>query len=359
MPVNIIDTLKPKNNGTFPVVEAVDVAVTSTVRLPEALAAKADATDLAATDAAVAAKANADDVVASTANLQAQINQIITPVTQDAEVQNARVDSNGESHTTLKERLDYEADIMKGRITDVASDLASVVSGGEHDPSTNYIDFSTLLADSFIKGGDHGQPASSATSVGMYATDFIKLEENTDYYLGNVARNNCAFYDADKNYISGYGSGESISNPFQIPQGAVYGRFTIVDLSASGNNWIYTENDRPADYAETVRTLAPDIVIPEVLAAREESDTLKDRLDSDFETLDSKIDTETGILSASISAVDEKIDSIVTGGGHDPSTNYVNFDTLVADSYILGADQGQIGLRILSGACGRGQAATT
>lgn len=152
MPVNIIDTLKPKNNGTFPVVEAVDVAVTSTVRLPEALAAKADATDLAATDAAVAAKANADDVVASTANLQAQINQIITPVTQDAEVQNARVDSNGESHTTLKERLDYEADIMKGRITDVASDLASVVSGGEHDPSTNYIDFSTLLADSFIKG---------------------------------------------------------------------------------------------------------------------------------------------------------------------------------------------------------------
>ena len=52
-------------------------------------------------------KANTTDVNAATANLQAQINQIITPVTQDAEVQNARV-ADDTTYNTLKERLDAE-----------------------------------------------------------------------------------------------------------------------------------------------------------------------------------------------------------------------------------------------------------
>ena len=59
MAVNVIDVIKPKNNGTFPVVEAVDVEVSAGLRLPEALAAKANAADLAETNAAVATKADA------------------------------------------------------------------------------------------------------------------------------------------------------------------------------------------------------------------------------------------------------------------------------------------------------------
>ena len=106
MSVKIIDTLKPKNSGTFPVVEAVDVAVAADLRLPEALEAKADASALADTNAAVSAKANASDVATETASLQAQIDAIVTPVTQDAEVQNARVDVYGQTHTTLKDRID-------------------------------------------------------------------------------------------------------------------------------------------------------------------------------------------------------------------------------------------------------------
>lgn len=46
MSVNVIDTIKPKNGGTFPVVEAVDVAVTGSQRLPAALDAKANTADL-------------------------------------------------------------------------------------------------------------------------------------------------------------------------------------------------------------------------------------------------------------------------------------------------------------------------
>lgn len=42
MPVNVIGTIKPKNNGKFPVAEAVDIKVTDNLRLDEALKNKAD-----------------------------------------------------------------------------------------------------------------------------------------------------------------------------------------------------------------------------------------------------------------------------------------------------------------------------
>lgn len=50
MPIDLIDTIKPKNNGTFPMVEAEDVVVgkgtADEKRLPEALGEKADADDI-------------------------------------------------------------------------------------------------------------------------------------------------------------------------------------------------------------------------------------------------------------------------------------------------------------------------
>ena len=112
MSVKIIDTLKPKNNGSFPVVEAVDVAVSEELRLPEALASKADASALAETNAAVDSKANSSDLATATANLQGQINQIEISATAEAvvapEVAAARVDADGTSYQTLKARCDSD-----------------------------------------------------------------------------------------------------------------------------------------------------------------------------------------------------------------------------------------------------------
>ena len=101
MPVYVIGTLKPKNNGKFPVAEAVDIKVTDDLRLDEALGKKAD---LETIDFALNNKADKE----TTTSLQAQINELITPVTQDAEVQNARIDVDGTSYETLKARLDAD-----------------------------------------------------------------------------------------------------------------------------------------------------------------------------------------------------------------------------------------------------------
>lgn len=156
MAVNVIDTIKPKNQGTFPVVEAVDVKVTDELRLDAALNAKAEQSDLetlstavegkasqadletlstavsgkqnaltteqlTATNSgitsqlvtqigtnttAIAGKADTSALTSATNGLQAQIDAIISPATQDSEVQNARTDANGETFTTLKGRID-------------------------------------------------------------------------------------------------------------------------------------------------------------------------------------------------------------------------------------------------------------
>lgn len=114
MPVFVIDTIKPKNNGSFSVVEAVDVAVEGYTSLADAVTHFATDEMVNAISQSLTTKANVSDVTLDVQNLQEQINNIITPVTEDAEVQNARVGTDGTSYSTLKARLDAEnADIRE------------------------------------------------------------------------------------------------------------------------------------------------------------------------------------------------------------------------------------------------------
>lgn len=102
MSVNVIGTLKPKNNGSFPIVEAVDVLVSEGLRLPDALTAKADASAMSE----------------SVTNIQGQINQIEISSSAEAivapEVAGARVGMTGTEYSTLKERLDADATAARG-----------------------------------------------------------------------------------------------------------------------------------------------------------------------------------------------------------------------------------------------------
>lgn len=123
MPVTIIDTLKPKNGGSFPIVEGVDIEVGEGLRLPEALESKADASALATTNATVATKAD----VSAITELQGEIDQIVISASAESvvapEVAAARVGGDGTSYATLKERLDDESTTVNAELTDVNSEL--------------------------------------------------------------------------------------------------------------------------------------------------------------------------------------------------------------------------------------------
>ena len=162
MPVNVIDTLKPKNGLNFPVVEAIDVFVEDYENLADAishfatdvmieaintvLSGKADAADLTTLEAEVDTKADSSALATAAANLQAQIDNLITPVTEDAEVQNARVGADGTSYNTLKSRLDTESSKTSNNVRELLSDVGHnnlhfIVPQGSHSSKSDRILF--------------------------------------------------------------------------------------------------------------------------------------------------------------------------------------------------------------------------
>lgn len=117
MPVNIIDTLKPKNGLSFPIVEAIDVFVENYGNLADAISHFATDAMIAAINEVLSGKANTSDVNTATASLQAQIDQIAQTAgtgTADTEIGQARVASDSTSHTTLNDRITYEVSEING-----------------------------------------------------------------------------------------------------------------------------------------------------------------------------------------------------------------------------------------------------
>ena len=212
MPVNVIGTLKPKNNGKFPVAEAVDIKVTDDLRLDEALENKAD---LSTVNYALNNKADKT----TTDSLQEQIYNIIEPVTEDAEVINAREGADGTSYQTLKARLDGEnAKVMqfRGELSDL-----------------NYLTI------------------AEATQIGCYnsrSTTTADLSDKPDGVSGPFSL-----------YVNKWSSGDALGTVQLLisSSGAVYQRF----LSYSGNIIIDWASTAPtiAEHSEEIRVLKNEI----------------------------------------------------------------------------------------------------
>ena len=114
-----------------------------------------------------------------------------------------------------------------------------------HLKGTNLINKNNLLIDKYVTTG-----GVIKSGTGFRLTDFIKLEENVDYYrFGIYSSGYYAYYDADYTLIAAYAKGENtLSNPFRIPEGAVYGRFSMTSPDHADKAWIHTENQKPPEY---------------------------------------------------------------------------------------------------------------
>ena len=217
MSIEIIDTLKQKNNGDFPIVEAIDVAVTAAKRLNEVLNEKANTTD-------VAGKASTEALATATDNLQAQIDSLITPVTQDAEVENARVDSEGTTYTTLKERLDYFERLVKEDFQQFGSSDASFDDKAKITFTHNGITYAydSLRNKYKISGTSSSSAKSFYNALAFQDNDIPSYIKKGDWNYIHFATTNtditCAVYE-QKTGDDGYTQIATINNG---DVGAVY-----------------------------------------------------------------------------------------------------------------------------------------
>lgn len=229
MPVNVIGTLKPKNNGKFPVAEAVDIKVTDDLRLDKALENKAD---LSSVNFALAGKANTSDVNTAVLGLQAQVDQIAQTAgtgTADTEIAQARVNNNGLSFETLKKRLDSK---------DVADSIVR-----------RYIDNNLFIIDDYCYTTGYyynteGQKISN-TDWG-YTEGLIPVEANTTYISSLDTDIFCNYYTSNKEYIS-----SKVGRSFTTPANAAYIRISV---SISHSKSLKFTKGKYINYIESAHT---------------------------------------------------------------------------------------------------------
>lgn len=138
--------------------------------------------------------------------------------------------------------------VLDGKITELGQQVLETKNNiVPHDVDTNYIDKNTLLKDSFID--EDGTPHHFD---GFYATDYVELEEGVTYYFDNLFNGYYAFYDENRNVIVAHGNDQSLQSPFTIPNGAKFGRFTIVSTAHTLDSWIFTSNAMPKAFKKSL-----------------------------------------------------------------------------------------------------------
>lgn len=108
-----------------------------------------------------------------------------------------------------------------------------------HKAGTNYIDVENVVP------GYVNSSGGISKSDTWYSTGFVELEENTQYYYSGLYSGYYAFYDNKGTPVQTATS--SLSNPFTIPAGAKFGRFSK-NGAITNEVWINTKNEAPSAY---------------------------------------------------------------------------------------------------------------
>lgn len=118
---------------------------------------------------------------------------------------------------------EYAESIPSQYIQDIATkqDIDYFV---EPEVGKNKFNKSTVLPDSYVRGAN----GAIGSLVGFNASDYIRVEASTNYYISNAGTAYYAIYDANKDYITGSESGDS-SYTFNTPSNAAFVRISVTD----------------------------------------------------------------------------------------------------------------------------------
>lgn len=168
------------------------------------------------------------------------------------------------------------------------------------DDTCNLIDKNKFIKDYTIlpKNGN----LYSATN--WYATDYIKVDSSKSYHYYNIDNRNYAFYDKDKNYVSGGGDDALLSNPFTAPANACFIRVCLYGANRLATSYLSTVKN-PNDFSYIINNL--------------------NLSDNQFQNMFNRINEEIVISERQVDFI-----KVLEHG------NYFSSVGLVADSYIKG-----------------------
>lgn len=172
---------------TFPNANSVDAALKR--------ANKAEV-DVASLNKTVSEKVDCSDFQTETQNLQNQINEIVRAPESGgdvaAEVAQARVDNNGISHTTLKDRIDVE----NTRINDVVDSYIN----GEEDITVNVVaNVSTRVQRNLVKGRRYVFTNNTMGAVNLKAYD---AGDNQTTINSSLSAGHTYLFTCEDNYVA-------------------------------------------------------------------------------------------------------------------------------------------------------------
>ena len=155
---------------------------------------------------------------------------------------------NPRPYSFVSKQLNFteeQKDIICEHVSDNITISGDQVDFLEISAHKNYYTSVGIQIDSYVQGQTNGVIKNNK---GTSATDYIRLKEGQEYYWSYLYSGYMAYYDENKNYITGLGFHQNevtyIPNPFTVPEGAVYARFTVGNGDVD-KAWINTENKQP------------------------------------------------------------------------------------------------------------------
>lgn len=133
------------------------------------------------------------------------------------------------------------------------------------DDQYNIFDKDEVIPDVYIKGST----GKEMDATGFFASGFIPVEAGKTYYMASTLARYWAFYDADKNYLTGENNQEGYMTQITAPAGAAFFRFTMRNSTYLADAWMSAQ---PNKVEKMVYKPSENLVIPIELTSDELED---------------------------------------------------------------------------------------